>query len=109
MTTFVDGPAKGRTLMLKRSPKYLRVTEAAGKQEFDALDQVNDKPEITEHLYAYVVSKTLGTAHLKMGGKSKSASGFYPIVEYSFLPVQPTDAIMRSNERWQEWCEAMLK
>ena len=38
MTTFQDGPAKGMTLMLKRTPVYLRVVCSLGK--VDALDQL---------------------------------------------------------------------
>lgn len=46
MTTFIDGPAKGQTLMLRRNPVYLIVTEENGK--FDALDQLEDAPKPTE-------------------------------------------------------------
>jgi hypothetical protein len=47
MITFLDGPAKGQHLLLKRAPRFLRVTmtiPSAGPSElqvakWDALDQ----------------------------------------------------------------------
>lgn len=101
MTTFQDGPAHGKTLMLKRSPKFLRVVEAAGKQEFDALDQPEDTPAITENIYAYVLDKNLGSCHINRG---RGCGGFYPICEYRFVEKQPPEASMRDGKAWEDWC-----
>jgi len=102
MTSFEDGPAKGRTLCLKRSPKYLRVVQDMRTMNFDALDQGTDTPEKAETIYAYVLFEHLGNCHINRGGKG---SGFYPICKYKLFPSQPLDEIMRSNSMWQQWCE----
>jgi hypothetical protein len=98
MTTFQDGPAKGKTLMLRRAPRFLRVVEKNGK--FDALDQLDDKPEPGENLFAYEITGRPGMMHIhKRGG-----GGWYPIANYRFIEPQPTDAEMRTIEAWHSWC-----
>lgn len=103
MTKFLDGPAKDKMLMLKRSPKFLRVVQKVGNQEFDALDQLDDHPIATETLFAYVQSKYLGTCHINRG---RNGSGFYPIAEYKFVTEQPTDEVMRDEYSWAQWCKS---
>ena len=61
MTTFVDGPAKGQRLRLKRAARFLRVTEANG--EWDALDQLTDHPRTDEKLWAYEITGQPGMMH----------------------------------------------
>ena len=103
MTTFQDGPAKGRTLALALSPKLLRVTECRG--EFDALDRWEDEARPDEMVYAYVLAVHLGTCHINRGRKG---SGWYQIAEYRMLHPQPPIAVMRSNVEWARWCESHL-
>jgi hypothetical protein len=99
MTSFIDGPAKGKTLMLKRSPKYLRVViDEAGK--VDALDQLHDSPGENERVFAYRVHGEIGSVHLNMG---RGRGGFYPLAEYRLIPTQPADSVLRKNEAWRAW------
>jgi len=81
MTTFLDGPAKGQRLMLKHSPKNLRVVEKGGK--WDALDLPSDVPSPGETVHHYRLRTIKGTAHVNAG---PGRSGFYPIAEYKHLP-----------------------
>ena len=101
MTKFQDGPAKGKTLMLKRAPLFLRVVEKGG--EFDALDQLKDTPAPDEKLTAYVLTKKTGLVHINMGRKG---GGWYPMAEYKLASVQPYDATMRAADKWRAWCLA---
>lgn len=112
MLTFTDGPAAGKTLMLRRAARFLRVTQRRFKlgmtdpqSEFDGLDQPEDTPSSDEALYAYHTTKIEGTAHMRFSGKAKGASGMYPIAEYRFVDPQPDDATMRDNKKWIAWCE----
>jgi len=100
MTTFLDGPAKGQTLMLHRAVKFLRVTQS--KKGFDALDQPDDKPEPGEVLYAYQITAPPGHCHINCRGKG---SGFYPIAEYRFCDPQPLEGMMEDKDLWAHWCE----
>ncbi len=107
MTTFVDGPAKGKTLMLRRAVVFLRVTvNEAG--EIDALDQPEDTPKPSEEwIYAYInTGEREGNVHIRYGGNKKHLSGFYPMAEYRLYSFQPPDEIMRDNAKWREWCES---
>lgn len=104
MTTFEDGPAKDKHLMLHRCARFLRVVECAGK--FDALDQPEDTPAANETLYAYETEGPTGHAHVNMG---RGRGGFYPIVSYRFVKDQPSDAEMRTNGAWRAWCERRAK
>lgn len=100
MTTFLDGPAKGKTLMLKRAARFLRVVENDGS--FDALDQPCDVPTPNEKLYAYTVVGDVGHCHIHA---SRGRGGFYPIANYKLVEAQPTEAEMRDNASWRAWCE----
>lgn len=114
MTEFLDGPAAGVVLMLRRSPKFLRVVAAkvnAKRQAtffddssptltWDALDQLADTPNANETPYAYRLVSANGIACIR-SGKGK---GCYPMAKYTVVPHQPDDAVMRSTEQWQQWC-----
>ncbi len=116
MTSFTDGPAAGQTLMIKRAPIFLRVTRKRFALEthpqphqqadqFDALDQPEDKPADDEELFCYRnTEKKGGGAFIDYGGNKKHMSGFYPMSEYALYPDQPPDAVMRNNARWRLWC-----
>lgn len=101
MTTFTDGPAAGKTLLIKRSPYFLRVVDDGTK--LDALDQVDDSPKPSETCYAYRCAKVSGAVHLNIKG---GRGGFFPRAEYAFIPEQPPQAVMRSRAEWSEWCHA---
>ncbi len=103
MTTFKDGPAAGKTLMIRRAPYYLRVTSHP-IDGVDALDQIGDTAKDDEMLTAYRVIGTPGAVHLNTG--RKPGGGFYPVATYEMVAKQPMDAEMRTNAAWKTWCEA---
>lgn len=96
--------------MLRRAVMLLRVTMDDSKKHceptFDGLDQPEDSPKPTEKIFVYVnTGKNNGTAHIRFGGKSRRASGFYQRAEYRLYDVQPPDDILRDNAKWRAWCE----
>lgn len=101
MTRFEDGPAKGQTLMLKRAPYFLRVV-LSPKGKWDALDQLDDKPDRTETLFAYELIEAPGVAFLNPGGR-------YPVARYRLVENQPIDGAMRDSEAWPAWVETEAK
>lgn len=94
MTSFLNGPAKGKSLMLHRSPLFLRVVEKA--EEWDALDQVNDSPAAGETIHVY--------ERTYKGGKAKSASGCYPLAHYRLHDNPPPIETQRDTALWRQWC-----
>jgi hypothetical protein len=104
MTTFIDGPACGQRLMLRRAPYFLRVVELNGK--WDALDQLADEPEPNEKLYAYEMVGMPSFAFVDFGGKQKHLSGCYVFAQYKLVPPQPDDIDMRLTDRWRVWARA---
>lgn len=113
MTTFLDGPAKGQHLMLKRKVRFLRVAFRPADNpatrakhhaaRWDALDMPEDVPEASEQLYAYEAASNGGMCHINRGG---GRGGFYSIQDYKFVPDQPDDATMRDRSKWVAWCES---
>lgn len=104
MTTFLDGPAEGMALMLRRAPRYLRVTATrhADHLEWDALDQLEDQPRPGETLYAYEIEGEAGVCHIYRRG---GGSGWYAHAQYRWLAdEQPDDATMRDSIAWRQWC-----
>lgn len=99
MTKFKDGPAAGQTLMLHRSPTFLRVVFDGSK--WDALDQIDDTPRAGETCFAYYITANHGWVHIKM---ARSGSGFYWRADYTFCAEQPPQALMRDTAAWQAWC-----
>lgn len=99
MTTFRDGPAKGQTLMLKRSPIYLRVTELLGT--WNALDQLADVWEPGEALYCYRLAEKPGYMHVNTG--RRPGGGSYPLSSYELVAEQPPAETMKDNALWREW------
>lgn len=101
MATFKDGPARGKGLMLKRAPYFLRVVEENG--EFDALDMGTDSPRKGEKLYCYRMVGEPGWMHINA---RKGGGGFFTTAEYEMVPDQPTDEEMRTLPAWHRWCDA---
>lgn len=106
MTSFLDGPAAGQSLMLKRAPIFLRVTHDG--KDFDALDQPGDEARPGEKLLAYQLTRVPGHCHMLIRGKGKGASGFYTMATYRYCSDQPDQPTLRDNSRWQTWCEAQI-
>lgn len=103
MTHFEDGPAQGQTLMLKRSPRFLRVVRAG--RTWDALDQLEDRAEPNETIYVYERVGEPGRVHLNCG----RGGGTFSMASYRFFSHQPPEADMRDNEAWQRWCGLQKK
>lgn len=108
MTRFLDGPAIGKTLMLKRAPFFLRVTvsESREKKTFDALDQLEDQPRPNEDLFVYEMVGKPGSCHVRCGN---GGSGFYMVADYKMVEVQPEDIILRDTAKWAEWVDQEAK
>lgn len=109
MVSFLDGPASGETLMLRRVPMLLRVVQSRDG-EWDALDQLDDVPKATETIHVYRRRDDLGVGwmHLCARGRSRAASGRYYNCSYSVVPNQPSDEQVRTTEAWQAWATAWL-
>ena len=84
MTTFVDGPAKGQTLMLKHAPPFLRVVECDGK--WDALDAPGDEPAPGETVHLYELVERNGTVHVDSNRGGKRVGDWYAISSYRHVP-----------------------
>lgn len=100
VTTFLDGPAEGQALSLKRAPRFLRVVQAA--EGWDALDQLEDTAAAHEKFYAYELEGTVMQCFVRPGGLRLIAS-------YRAVKDQPTDGQMRENADWRDWCLAQLR
>lgn len=111
MTRFLDGPAAGRVLMLRRSPLYLRAVRGPDGK-WDALDQLGDVPGPGEAVVAYRRVGEAGALHIdstecvKVGNKTKRrrVGRWYGVAEYRVVDQQPADDVLRDTEAWRAWC-----
>ncbi|MEM1083255.1 MAG: hypothetical protein AAGI48_03970 [Verrucomicrobiota bacterium] len=101
MTRFIDGPAKGKTLMLRRAPLLLRVVIDRDSKVVDALDQLDDEPRLTEEIHVYRVKGTVGSCFIST--RPRRAGGVYAIAEYEYYRDQPGESV-RSRVAWRTWC-----
>lgn len=101
MTRFVDGPAAGKTLLLKRAPLFLRAVQTASG-EWDALDQLDDEPQAGEHIYVYQRSGPPLRAHINFG---RRGCGFFEGGEYRLAAAQPPDDVLRDRVSWRAWAQ----
>lgn len=95
--------------MLKRAPRFLRVTHVPQiiPPKWDALDGLEDIPEPHEELFAYEVHGETGSCFMDGRGKDgKKWGGCYAIATYRVVPEQPDDATMRDAIAWRQWCLA---
>jgi hypothetical protein len=101
VTKFLDGPAAGVTLALRRSPVFIRaVLNPDGK--WDALDQVNDAPAADEKVVAYMLSDKPTMMHL-CRSRAAGGSAWFAVADYVLVGTQPDEAILRSNGEWRIW------
>lgn len=102
MIEFADGPAAGKALTLRRGPLFLRVVTGPLGGNVDALDQLTDRPEPKELVYAYRRVGPANWVHLRPGGR-------FAFGKYRIVPEQPAGEIMRSTTRWRAWCELQVE
>lgn len=106
MTKFLDGPAEGVVLPLRRAPVMLRAVRSRNGT-WDALDQPEDEPRTGETIFVYRLTAEPTYLHLSCSGKGgKRASGFYAMAEYRLLPEQPAEQETRTTAAWATWCDA---
>ncbi len=112
MTRFLDGPAKGETLLLQNAPVLLRVTLKTSSliPTWDALDAIGDVAAADEAIYAYRRQGPAVSAHLNFGRARKGGarSGFYSGGEYKVVDPQPPDAVLRTERAWYQWANAQV-
>lgn len=108
MISFIGGPADGETLFIRRSPVFLRVV-IAPDGSVDALDRLEDDPEPGEGIHVYRRREKPSVCHIRFGGKSKTASGWYPVATYYHSEDQPEDDADRDREEWRAWVLDQLK
>jgi hypothetical protein len=102
MITFLDGPAEGQKLSLRRAPLYLRAVQARNGR-WDALDQLDDSPKPGERVHVYVKAADHGGLFVRLS--PRSASGYYPRADYRLCEEQPADDVARDTEQWRAWAE----
>lgn len=107
MTRFIDGPAAGQILNIKRLPLMLRVVQDSLTGEWDALDQLADVPNPSERIYVYRLDGQPSVAFVDFRGKSGRREGCRMLIgKYRLWPVQPAEDVLRSIPDWQAWCYA---
>ena len=104
MTTFLNGPAKGVTLFLKRAPVFLRVVQGPDGPthpgDWDALDQREDTPRAGERITVYELVGEPTWMHVCRSG---NRGGVYRGGTYKVVDPQPEDAQVRSTAAWRAW------
>lgn len=103
MIKFIDGPARGIELNLRRAPKYLRVViDDSGI--VDALDQKQDVAKPNEKIFAYVMTLQ-GATRFRCG--TKRGCIVEVDAQYRYCNKQPSDKIARNLKSWEIWVEQM--
>lgn len=99
MTRFLDGPAAGEVLFLKRAPMYLRAVQDAGGK-WDALDLLDDAPAPDERIVVYRIEGEPSYCHINMRGKG---GGVFHGGTYRLISPQPQDEDVRTIAAWRAW------
>lgn len=106
MTKFLDGPAAGIVLALRRSPTFLRVVRARyareSEQEWDALDQPSDAPRMGEDVHVYRCVSRSGVVCVR----ARKGGGCFALAEYRYHEAQPDRETGRDTAKWREWATA---
>ena len=101
---FLDGPAAGVLLACRRAPVYLRAARS-GIDDWDALDQLNDKPADGETLFAYRRVGEAGSCHIDYRDKQGRRRGdWFQYADYRYIEQQPAAGVMADREQWRAWC-----
>lgn len=100
MTKFLDGPAVGVVLGLSRAPLLLRVVHNSDRKDpWDALDQINDRPQWGETIHVYRQVSYDGHVHVC---RRPRGGGYFAIATYTHIPDAPV-ADLRDTAKWREW------
>lgn len=102
MSTFVQGPAHDKELVLHRAPIYLRVVVGAGGK-IDALDLLEDEPERDEVVHVY---RRRGTANVMFACSRRGrGGGRYEYGVYEWLSGVDGEPL-RETAAWRAWVDA---
>lgn len=103
MIRFLDGPAASVTLNLRRAPQYLRVVRDQ-QGNWDALDQLDDKPAVGETIFAYRMVSFDGSAHYcGHDAKGKRFGRTEAYATYIYIDPQPEPRCLSKTTDWQAW------
>jgi hypothetical protein len=103
MSRFLDGPAAGVSLLIKRAPALLRAVQKPDGS-WDALDQFTDRPERNERIVVYRRVTEPATVHINRG---RHGCGWQQMADYRVLAEQPADADVRQTSAWQAWANSV--
>jgi hypothetical protein len=109
MVRFLDGPAGGQMLMLRRAPIYLRVTFDGVWRKWDACDQVDDIVSAGETVWVYKRLGAASVAFLDWVERGRRRGGRFAFGTYQLVVDAPDEETVRDNERWQAWCWSQVK
>lgn len=104
MTRFLDGPAAGAVLMLRRAPTYLRAVQGP-TGDWDALDQLTDEPGAAERIVVYRMERGPFRVHVN---RWRQGCGWYQGGEYLAVAPQPDDAAVRTTHAWRAYVTAQV-
>jgi hypothetical protein len=99
---FLDGPAAGRSLDLRRAPFLLRVVVDRATGAVDALDQLVDEPGDGEDVHVYVLAAPPQRAHVCYRGSKKRQSGWWEFGIYRHLADVDGEEL-RETDTWRAW------
>lgn len=103
--THLRHPLFRGSLQLHRLPLFLRFTcrgMASCSRNWDALDQLDDTAEDGEQLIAAkLVDRT--KVHLDRVVNGRRVGEWIDEAVYEPVADQPSDAVLRDNEKWREW------
>lgn len=103
---FIDGPAAGRTLDLRRAPHFLRVVTAEDGT-VDALDQPTDEPAAGETIHVYVAEAgSFSTVYVCVRGRNAGAGGRYESARYRHLAGLENTVGFADRDAWVGWLKA---
>ena len=94
-------------LSLKRTPVYLRFVckgITGCSRNWDALDQLDDKPEPGEFIIVGRLGKR-GSMHLDRVVNGRRVGEWYQTADYDPVDDQPPQDVLSDNAKWREWAE----
>lgn len=93
---FLDGPAEGIVMSVRRAPRWLRVVRNREDGSWDCLNELEDKPRLREDVFVYrLVPGTWFSAHVRPGGCKQFG-------DYRHVPDAPTEKL-RGTAAWRAW------